>query len=139
MRSGLDKKVVLQCQAPEEEEGPEQAMSYAKQVDYESYILFTREKNETESAKHHHTTGQSQQEADQAVLHNGNMGHQKCVIATECLSALGLINSCLFRRKSQVHWNSNFSTFESYRPDCSKITPEQGYKTRLPLFFHQDL
>lgn len=47
MRSGLDKKVVLQCQAPEEE-GPEQAMSYAKQAYYESYILFTREKNRTE-------------------------------------------------------------------------------------------
>lgn len=46
-----------------------------------SSVLYTVpgvERNETESVEKCHTVGQSQQEADQAMLPKGNTGYFKC-------------------------------------------------------------
>lgn len=83
--------------------------------------------------------GQSQWEANWAMLHKGNTGYLESITDTAC-GGLGTDNSSLFIAK--------FPGIESLTPlrlqlqpqtVPAKFHPEQGHRIRSFLSFHRDL
>lgn len=109
------REIWLSVKAPEESLA--QLKSYAKQF-YKNLIYYFpgRKMVQSQQKKKHQTTGQNQQEANQSMLHKGNMGCPECVTA-RVLIRLGTDNSSLFKGKIQVPWNLNFSSFEALAQD----------------------